>query len=129
MKLNILNDQITCVYYPLVIYYIVHCIIVIIMHTYAMTIVLTLICIETTGDKSAKLNNNNNNKPWYMHKEHLIHQFHYKDMPTERNGITTITVHDENIPLVPLSIAVLIDPELSSEHADASDKTEFVHSF
>ncbi|KAH8850620.1 hypothetical protein EWB00_003935 [Schistosoma japonicum] len=93
------------------------------MHTYPMTIVFTLICIEATRDKSAKVNNN---KPWYMHKEHLIHQFHYKDMPTDKSSIT---VHDENIPVVPLSIAILIDPELSSEHADASDKTEFVHSF
>lgn len=35
----------------------------------------------------------------------------------------------ENIPVVPLSVATLIDPELSSEDADASDKAEYVHSF
>ncbi|CAH8481548.1 unnamed protein product [Schistosoma haematobium] len=64
-----------------------------------------------------------------MKKEHLIHKFHYKGLGTDNKKINSITVHGENIPVVPLSVATLIDPELSSEDADASDKAEYVHSF
>ncbi|CAH8446582.1 unnamed protein product [Schistosoma rodhaini] len=91
-----------------------------------MTKILTLICIETMISESTKTVSTN---PWYMKKEHLIHRFHYKGIATDSKKINSITVHGEQVPVVPLSIAFLIDPELSDDDADASDKAEYVHSF
>ncbi|CAH8478973.1 unnamed protein product [Schistosoma margrebowiei] len=91
-----------------------------------ITKILTLICIEAIICESIKTIST---KPWYMKKEHLIHKFQHKGLGTYNNKINSITVHGENITVVPLSIAALIDPELSSNDADASDKAEDVHSF
>ncbi|CAH8461139.1 unnamed protein product [Schistosoma turkestanicum] len=91
-----------------------------------MTTMITLICIEFITSKSVKTIGTT---PWYMQKEHLIHRFHNREPTTDNKKLSSIRVHDEEVPVVPMSVAVLIDPELASEHADASDKTEYVHSF
>ncbi|CAH8472917.1 unnamed protein product [Heterobilharzia americana] len=64
--------------------------------------------------------------PWFMQKDHLIHRFSGKNRIPNNTKINSITVHGETIPVVPMSIAFLIDPELSSEYADEKQFQEML---